>query len=121
MIVSVAQAPVHETPNAVMRTLAAPSLGAQELSVWEVTMDAGASGPPHAADHEQVWVVLDGELSIEATGTRHTVRGGEAITLAGHIERRVHAHAATRVLVSSRAAPSVTTAEQGPRALPWAQ
>ena len=46
---------ITETPNAVMRTLAAPSTGAAELAVWTVEMRAGQAGPPHTADREQVW------------------------------------------------------------------
>ena len=47
-----------------MRTLAAPSLGSADLAVWTVEMRAGRTGPLHRAEHEQVWVVLEGRLAV---------------------------------------------------------
>jgi mannose-6-phosphate isomerase-like protein (cupin superfamily) len=123
----------HETPNAVMRTLAAPSTGASELSVWEVAMRAGQAGPVHFADREQVWLVIDGELHFElgdepAVGSagsatdrqRAVVRAGDAIAVAGGAERRVTAPTEARAIVSSPAAPHVSTPETDARPLPWA-
>ena len=107
---------IHETPNAVMRTLAAPSLGAAELSVWEVTMRAGQRGPEHVADREQVWFVLDGTLEVDGT----PVAAGEARTIPAGAPRQVAAPEDARALVASPAAPSVTTPDGGTRPLPWA-
>jgi quercetin dioxygenase-like cupin family protein len=36
--------------------------------MWEVTMTTGASGPPQVIDSEQIWTVLDGELSVTIAG-----------------------------------------------------
>ena len=69
---------MHETPNAVMHTLAAPSTGTSDLAVWTVEMRAGQQGPLHTADQEQVWVILEGTLAINGepvTGTA-TIAGG---------------------------------------------
>src|ERR687898_597866 len=54
---------IFETPNAVMRTLAAPSLGSSDLAVWTVEMRAGQAGPPHRAEHDEVEraQLIDGE------------------------------------------------------------
>ena len=50
-----------QTPNATMTTLASPTLGATEgLSLWKVEMAAGASGPRHVFDSEQLWTVQAG-------------------------------------------------------------
>jgi quercetin dioxygenase-like cupin family protein len=121
MITRADAAKVHATPNAVMRTLAAPSLGALELSVWEVSMTEGSAGPLHAADLEQVWVVLEGELHFELDGDRVTASAGDSVTLAAGIPRRIHAPQPARALVASRAGGRASTADQGARALPWAQ
>ncbi|WP_157186849.1 hypothetical protein [Nocardia jiangxiensis] len=54
-----------ETPAGVMTTLASPTVGdTAGLSMWQVDMTAGASGPLHVFDSEQIWTVLDGELSV---------------------------------------------------------
>jgi len=113
-------AAVHETPNAVMRTLAAPSVGAIELAVWEVAMSDGQAGPPHSVDHEQVWVVLQGALSVHLGEETLQVGPGDAAILPADDERRIVAVGDVRALVSSMAAPSVRTQVGGRRALPWA-
>ncbi len=104
-----------ETPNAVMRTLASPSLGASDLAVWTVEMRAGQAGPSHRAEHEQVWVVLDGRLTVNDVD--HAA--GETVVIAADEERRITAPEHVRALVASRGGGSVTTAE-GRRPLPWA-
>lgn len=120
MLLTSAGVPRHETPNAVMRTFAAPSLGASELSVWEVAMTAGQRGPQHTVDREQVWIVLEGELRVQFGGQDVTVRAGDALRLPPDTPRRVAATLSARALVASPAAPMVTTAEGKTRPLPWA-
>ena len=104
-----------ETPNAVMCTLAAPSLGTADLAVWTVEMRAGQAGPLHTADQEQVWVMLAGTLAIN--GVEHP-EGSTAVIAAGR-ERQIEARTAARALVASRGNATVVTAE-GARPLPWA-
>jgi len=120
MHVTAADAPRYETPNAVMRTLAAPSLGASDLSVWEVVMRAGQRGPEHQVDREQVWTVLEGELRVDADGEALPLRAGETLRLAPGTPRRISADTDARAVVASPAGSIVTTAEGGSRALPWA-
>jgi quercetin dioxygenase-like cupin family protein len=104
---------MHQTPNAVMHTLAAPSTGTEELAVWTVEMQAGSAGPEHTADHEQVWVMLRGRLAVNG------VEQGETFVIAAGEPRRITAPEAATALVAGRGGASVTTAD-GPRPLPWA-
>lgn len=120
MLLAAADVPCHQTPNAVMRTFAAPSLGASELSVWEVAMTVGQRGPEHTVDREQVWIVLEGELRVRCSGQDVAVRAGDALRLPADTPRRVAATLSARALVASPAAPMVTTAEGSTRPLPWA-
>lgn len=115
-----ADAAVHRTPNATMRTLAAPSVGATELAVWEVTMTGGQAGPPHRVDHEQVWVVLSGGLCLHLGAEILRVGAGDSVILPAEEERRVVAEADVRALVSSVASPMVQTQDGAERPLPWA-
>jgi quercetin dioxygenase-like cupin family protein len=66
----------HETPNAVMSTLASPSLGSAELSLWRVVMTAGQRGPEHTFDTEQVWTVVSGAAEVELDGKTHALAPG---------------------------------------------
>lgn len=120
MLLSADDAPRHQTPNAVMRTLAAPSLGALELSVWEVAMSQGQRGPEHAVDREQIWVVLEGELRLHVDQHEFVARAGDTVRLPPQASRRIAAVTDVRALVASPAAPSVTTPDRGTRPLPWA-
>lgn len=120
MLIVAADAPRHETPNAVMRTLSAPSLGASELAVWEVVMRAGQAGPEHQVDREQVWTVLAGELDVHADGTALVIRAGDTLRLAPGASRQISAATDARAIVASPAGPTVTTGAGGSRPLPWA-
>jgi quercetin dioxygenase-like cupin family protein len=111
----------HETPNAVMRTLAAPSTGSAELSVWEVSMRAGQRGPVHTVDHEQVWLVVGGRLRATIAAETSVAAAGDALVIAGGAERQVEAATDLTAIVSSLAGSVVTTPDApGGRPLPWA-
>ena len=89
-----------ETPAGVMTTLASPTVGATTgLSMWEVAMTAGASGPLHVFDSEQIWTVLHGELSVAIAGQREDLRSGDTIVIPAHLERQVFAQTDVRLVV----------------------
>ncbi len=77
------------TPNAVMTTHASPTQGAAGLAVWHVDMVAGAAGPRHTFDVEQVWTVLDGAAVVELDGHSLPVTPGDTIVLPAGVSRRV--------------------------------
>ncbi|MFI6283378.1 cupin domain-containing protein [Streptomyces sp. NPDC051018] len=86
-----AQSRRTETPNAVVTTLASPTLGGAGQALWRVDMRPGAEGPLHTIDAEQVWTVLDGGATVELAGERLTVRPGDTIVMPATVLRRVHA------------------------------
>ena len=89
-----------ETPNATMTTLASPTLGATAgLSMWQVEMAAGAQGPRHVFDSEQVWTVLEGELAAVVAGEESAVRAGDTVVLPAGAERQLSATTDVRALV----------------------
>jgi quercetin dioxygenase-like cupin family protein len=89
-----------DTPNATMTTLASPTLGATAgLSMWQVEMDAGARGPEHVFDSEQVWTVLEGELALAATGENIALRAGDTVVLPAGARRQLSAITDVRLLV----------------------
>ena len=81
----------HETPNAVMSTLASPSLGSAELSVWRVVMTAGQRGPEHTFDGEQVWTIMSGAADAELDGETHALAPGDTLVLPARAIRRIAA------------------------------
>ncbi|HET9104357.1 MAG TPA: cupin domain-containing protein [Solirubrobacteraceae bacterium] len=97
-----------ETPNATMTTLASPSLGDTEgLSLWVVEMSAGARGPRHVVDSEQLWTLVSGELIIDGEGETAALRPGDTAVLPAGAERQISAPAQARALVCGHGAAVV--------------
>jgi quercetin dioxygenase-like cupin family protein len=89
-----------ETPNALMTTLASPTLGASsDLSLWQVEMEAGARGPAHSFDSEQLWTVLEGAIRARVGGEEGDLVAGDTLVLPAGAMRQIVARAATRLLV----------------------
>jgi quercetin dioxygenase-like cupin family protein len=109
-----------QTPNATMTTLASPTLGPTSgLSVWRVEMTAGARGPRHVFDSEQVWTVLKGRLSVAADEQTVELAEGDTIVLPAGEERRISAGTAVSLLVCGRGdAVARVPGEDAPRGTP---
>jgi len=90
-LISHADARRTETPNAVMTTLASPTLGGAERSIWRVDMDPGSAGPAHIFDVEQVWTVLSGSATIELAAQSITAGPGDTVVMPAAVVRQVHA------------------------------
>jgi quercetin dioxygenase-like cupin family protein len=89
-----------ETPAGVMTTRASPTLGASAgLSMWEVDMTENASGPLHVFDSEQIWTVLDGELSVVIGGQTENLASGDTVVIPEGLERQVTARTDVHLLV----------------------
>lgn len=100
-LVKRADARTTVTPNATMTTLASPTLGAASgRSLWLVDMTAGATGPMHVFDTEQIWTVIDGHAAIEIDGVAHRLDAGDTLVIPAGAERQVHATTACRMLVT---------------------
>lgn len=110
------------TPNAVMTTLASPSRGSSALSTWQVRMEAGAQGPEHRMDQEQVWTVMAGSLTVRTGDRTETVATGQTLVVPADTPRRFTAgDAGTEALVAMPAGGQVSVPggeKDGP--LPWA-
>jgi quercetin dioxygenase-like cupin family protein len=109
-----------ETPNATMTTLASPTLGpTSSLSMWRVEMTAGAQGPAHAFDSEQIWTVLEGRASVAVDDHTAELAAGDTIVLPAGAQRRVKAGTAVRLLVCGHGDAVVRVpGEDAPRGTP---
>jgi quercetin dioxygenase-like cupin family protein len=100
-LVKRAHARTTSTPNATMTTLASPTLGATNgRSLWLVDMVAGATGPLHVFDTEQIWTVMDGNAEIEIDGVAYPLDSGDTLVIPAGADRQVRATAACRMLVT---------------------
>ena len=82
------QARRTETPNATMTTLASPTLGQAALSMWRVDMTAGATGPLHGIDAEQIWTVISGYAAVEIDGVTADLAVGDTVVIPADVPRR---------------------------------
>ena len=110
-----------ETPNAVMTTLASPTVsGAVDTSLWLVEMKAGASGPIHAMDSDQHWHVLRGSLQCEIDGVNNDLQAGDTITITAETTRQFRAVTDVVMVVTGKSNAAAST-EPGvaPVVPPW--
>jgi quercetin dioxygenase-like cupin family protein len=109
-----------ETPNAAMTTLASPTLGPTSgLSMWRVEMAAGAQGPRHVFDSEQLWTVLEGRVSVAVDDQTVELAAGDTIVLPADTERRISAATAVRLMVCGPGeAVARVPGEDAPRGTP---
>jgi len=109
-----------ETPNATMTTLASPTLGPTAgLSLWQVEMTAGAHGPLHVFDSEQLWTVLDGRVIVDVDGQACALEPGDTIVLPGGKTRQIKAVNDARLLACGRGdATASVPCEAQPRGTP---
>src|SRR5215469_3692754 len=80
-----------ETPNAVMTTLASPTLGGAGQAVWRVDMQPAQAGPLHSWDAELVWTVLEGGAAFELDKETLSVGPGDTLIMPPNVPRQVTA------------------------------
>src|SRR5438128_12187497 len=73
--------PTHELPGARFTSLATPSRGSTETSVWLVDLAPGTPGTPHRLTREEVFVVLAGEAEVRLGDTVSHAAVGDAIVV----------------------------------------
>jgi quercetin dioxygenase-like cupin family protein len=103
-----------------MTTCVSPTLGdSAGLSMWRVEMVAGARGPSHRFDSEQLWSVLSGAVTATIDGAALELEAGDSIAIPADAERQINARAAAELVVAGRGdAVAWATGEPGPRGVP---
>ena len=71
----------HEIDGVRFTSLATPSRGTRDTSVWRIEIAPGTPATPHSVTREEVFVVLEGEAAVEIEGTRATAQAGDAIVV----------------------------------------
>ena len=122
-VISESDARTTTTPAAVVTGLAAPSQGSSELSSWRVRMSAGAEGPMHAVDREQVWMPVRGSFAVTVDGETATVGPGQAAVLPAGVLRQIRTtDEPVEALVCMPVGGQATVpGSADPHRLPWAE
>jgi mannose-6-phosphate isomerase-like protein (cupin superfamily) len=74
-------APTHELGGARFTSLATPSRGSTDTSVWLVEIAPGTPGTPHRLTREEVFVVLAGRADVRLDGVASVAEAGDAIVV----------------------------------------
>ena len=78
-IVRFDDAPEFDLNGIGVRGLAAPSRGASEAMTYRVELLAGQRLPAHSHDHEEVFHVIDGALTVSLDGDEADLAGGDTV------------------------------------------
>ena len=74
-------APTHELGGARFTSLATPSRGSCDTSVWLVEITPGTPPTPHRLTREEVFVVLAGRARVQLDGDVTVAEVGDAIVV----------------------------------------
>ncbi len=82
-------------------------------------MTEGALGPLHVFDSEQIWTVLDGEVSVHIAGETEILVRGDTVVIPPELERQIEARTSVRLIVCGHAnAAARVPGEAAPRGTP---
>ncbi|HWJ09738.1 MAG TPA: cupin domain-containing protein [Nocardioides sp.] len=82
-VVRSTQARSFELPGLRFTSLASPTANGSDTCLWQLQVDAGLdSGQAHSLDHDEVFVVLDGQVRLHPDGPDLTA-GDAAVVPAG--------------------------------------
>lgn len=74
-------APTHQLADTAFTSLATPSRGSRETSVWRVDIAPYTQATPHQLTREEVFVVLAGAAKVRIGGETAEARAGDAIVV----------------------------------------
>jgi quercetin dioxygenase-like cupin family protein len=80
-VIPAPSAPTHELGGARFTSLATPSRGSSDTSVWLVEIAPGTPGTPHRLTREEVFVVLSGRARVSLAGEVSVAATGDAIVV----------------------------------------
>jgi quercetin dioxygenase-like cupin family protein len=80
-VIQAPAASTHELPHARFFSLATPSRGSEELSVWRVQLSATRETAPHTLTREEIFVVLAGTVRVVLAGKIEDAMPGDAIVV----------------------------------------
>jgi quercetin dioxygenase-like cupin family protein len=115
-------APTHELPGARFTTLASPTRGSAETSVWRLELLPDAEPVPHRVTREEIFVALEGAASATLDGVATRVRAGDTLVLSPGVDFTIVATGpgAFHALVCLPVGGQALTAEGVQFTPPWA-
>jgi quercetin dioxygenase-like cupin family protein len=85
-VLSAPPGPTHDLGDARFTSLATPSRGSTDTSVWRVEILPGTPAQPHSLTREEVFVVVEGTASVRLGGLDQVAAAGDAIVVPAGVE-----------------------------------
>ena len=80
-IILAAQAPQFDLDGFHFLGFTSPSRGATELCTWQLDIDPGAASDTHKLNHEEVFILLRGTLSVVLDEEEIQLNAGDALAV----------------------------------------
>jgi mannose-6-phosphate isomerase-like protein (cupin superfamily) len=80
-VITAPASPSHELPGARFTTLASPSRGSAENSVWRVSLTPGTPPTVHSVTREEIFVITRGHGAATLDGQTHLLGPGDTLVL----------------------------------------
>ena len=87
-IVRESDAVTYRLHGSTFQSFVAPASGSQELCAWRLEVAAGQRGVAHRVSREEVFLLLDGELTVVLDGESGVLRRGEVVRVPAGAEFR---------------------------------
>jgi len=85
-VVRRSEAPIFGLEGFHFTGLTAPSRGAQEICTWQLEVKPHAHSEPHQLDHEEVFVLLDGSITIVVADENVELHAGDALSVPAYTQ-----------------------------------
>ena len=73
--------PTHELPGTRFTSLATPSRGTVDTSVWRVEIAPGTEPVPHEVTREEMFVIQSGSAAVRLGDERHRAAAGDVVVV----------------------------------------
>ena len=80
-VVPMPSEPTHHLPGTAFTSLATPTLGSAETSVWRVAISPGTQATPHTLTRGEVFLILRGTVSVRIGETTETAMQGDVVVV----------------------------------------
>ena|SRR5436309_1954062 len=122
-VATLAEAPAFERDGFTIHSLAVPSRGSRELSIWSLEGVPGSASVEHSLDHEEVFVVQSGRLTAVIDGVEQSAGPGDALMVPVDTLFRLRAEGAEPLRAICCASKDVVGTIPGHGSIrpPWAQ
>ena len=92
-VIAVPAAPTHELGGTRFTSLATPSRGSTDTSVWQVEIQPGTPSTPHRLTREEVFVLLAGRALVRIDGHDAVASVGDIVVVPPDVDFEITAAA----------------------------